>query len=72
MNIGSIDQQSLDILAPERSATRRAAAPKPVAAQPEPAAQAELGLGKDIAGLGEAHTLDPDRVAALIADPFGE
>lgn len=78
MNIGTIDQQSLDVLSPDRAETRRAAAPKPAAPKAssesaaEPAVQAELGLGKDIAGLGEAHTLDADRVAALIADPFGD
>lgn len=73
MKIQGIDQQSLDILAPERAAeARKAAAPVNTQNQEAAVAQPSLSLGSDLDGLQEAHSLDADRVAALITDPFGD
>ena len=65
MHIASIEKQVGMLSIPDglAEALRQARQHKPEPVQ----AAAEL---TDLKGLEEAHTLDPDRVAALLADPL--
>ncbi|MBU1612002.1 MAG: hypothetical protein KKC99_09175 [Proteobacteria bacterium] len=73
MKIGSFEQQALNILTPENRVARNKAETQ-VAESNREAARADpmQGMNIDFSKLGEAHSLDADRVAALIADPFGD
>lgn len=72
MNVSSIDKLALDLSTARVADARRkgaeVAAPEPAAAE----SAAQGGLGLDLTGMEDAHSLDAARVAALIADPFGE
>ncbi|WP_022662117.1 hypothetical protein [Paucidesulfovibrio longus] len=71
MQISNIDRLSLENLAPQKMQEARAAR----VAVPEEAQQSAApsdSLGMDLEGLGEMHSLNADRVASLIADPFGD
>ncbi len=68
MKIGIIEQQSFDISPSQLK--EKFQVEKQVAAENKEAVVAQLGMGLDFSKLGKAHTLDADRVSALIADPF--
>ncbi|MDD4732970.1 MAG: hypothetical protein PHX58_13665 [Desulfovibrio sp.] len=73
MNIGSIDRLSLENLAPHKLQEARSNKVQlPEAAQAAPMDTVENGIGLNLEGLDKIHSLDPDRVASLIADPFGD
>ncbi|MEF2146153.1 MAG: hypothetical protein V3573_11975 [Desulfovibrionaceae bacterium] len=72
MQIGTLESLSLENLSPKKNAEAQSAVrTAPVRAAVEPEAQAE-SLGMDFSELDKVHSLDFDRVASLIADPFGE
>jgi hypothetical protein len=77
MKIDSLEQQSLNILRPDMQAkaaqTQAAQAREHDTLSARGSAQGDQVAAPsiDFSQLGDAHTLDPDRVAALIADPFG-
>ncbi len=68
MKIGIIEQQPFDILPSQIKAKLQVE--KQVAVENKEAVVAQLGMSLDFSKLGEAHKLDEDRVASLIADPF--
>lgn len=69
MQIGNIDRLSLENLAPNKLQEARPARVEVPTAQ---AAASEESFGYNFDGLGEVHSLNADRVASLIADPFGD
>ncbi|MGE4292711.1 MAG: hypothetical protein AB7E32_10930 [Desulfovibrio sp.] len=73
MQISNIDRLSLENLAPHK--IQEARAERINAAQTTEAQQAAApseALGLDMENFGQVHSLDADRVASLIADPFGD
>jgi hypothetical protein len=73
MQISNIDRLSLENLAPHKMQEARAArVAVPTSDETQQSAAPSDSLGLDLEGLGEMHSLNADRVASLIADPFGD
>lgn len=80
MQINGMDRLSLENLAPNRlqEAQSQLGAASATATSSENTRSAsnadsvDTSLGMNLEGLESVHMLDADRVASLIADPFGE
>lgn len=77
MKIEGVDQQALNIMRGDRAAERTGEKRRVEAQVAEEnleavAADPLQSMKIDFSKLGEAHSLDADRVASLIADPFGD
>lgn len=73
MKIDSIQQQTLEILGGDKARRAEQVDRQVATANKEAAAGDRVdAAGLDFSKMEQAHTLDPERVAALIADPFGD
>lgn len=75
MNIGTIDRLSLENLAPGKIQEARTGTlhlPGKSAEMAGPEGLDPDGIGLNIEDLDKVHSLNADRVASLIADPFGD